>query len=264
MRYDLRTLAIVVMMACIAAAIWRWLEPSPVLRLERKGWKIQNRNGCFTISDRVLAEDAEAQRHLRFDEIWCLGEIHGLCVVADWFTIDEFRKFEQLRACQYLRLDGDLTEEHFEVVARMTALQDLRLPRQTISRSSMTRLSALPNLRRLSVRGAAIAHDAFSVLGKMQTVEWLELSSKHGVTPSDIAQLRNLPHLTRVSLLLSEGGSSNQESQLLGEVAKISSLQVLVIGGDLDDVAYERLMSVRPDLKIELGREMPRWWEGEL
>jgi hypothetical protein len=252
MRFGVLALLAAMGVACIAMAILRWMEPSLVLQgLEAQGWEIVNDHGYVTIGRKDITEGA-VRGCLQFDDIACLGEVRGLSVCADWFTVEEFRRFERLTACERLEVTGELAEIHFEVMGRMPALRTVWLWMQQISGREMELLSAGRGLHELSFRGSRISSDAFQYLGGIAALETLDLSHTDELTATDIGQLTRLPRLKHLVLQFPENDRFHERGGVFDEIAKMASLESVTFAVEPFGDEYERLRSARPQLRIVL------------
>jgi Leucine-rich repeat (LRR) protein len=186
--------------------------------------------GCAAgvwLSDENLV-GLESLSHLQRLRLWSNKLTNG--------CITPIRKLRQLES---LSLSADVSKRGLNELTILTHLQTLDVTPWSDPPGGMDevplKLSALTELRTLSLRGFSLRDEDLASLAGMRHLEWLSLDGSF--TPGALWHLRDLPELK----LLTIAGVSCSDGEDLAQLGGLKKLGDLTIRGRITDAALERL-----------------------
>ena len=112
--------------------------------------------------------------------------------------IDEIVLLESL---EELLLDSaKASDQHLAKIGQLTKLRRLDLSRTYASEQTFAAISTLPALTNLSADGVLLSDSCLEHIGKIRTLEELNLCNSQGVTAAGLRHLAQLPNLKRLEL----------------------------------------------------------------
>lgn len=255
-QFGLKTLTFLFVVVGLGCVAYRWAVRWQVALPYKRTGALQYTDGKWRLN-----LPHRSQYH-SVDDVLAIDYVEVLDLPKNYCMVSELLKLKYLPQLKELGLDSwNLSDEHLAAIATVSRVEGLDLSGTEITAVGMQHLAGLPRLRRLNLQNCRIAKDAYPVLGSFSSVEELDLTSirEPGMTVTDLAQLRDLPKLRKLSL------SGPQYSNMLSNAATLETLAQMPALDSCSlydwpfqvfpEGAYRRLRAARPQLILEVNKD---------